>query len=91
MGPEINRLRDNVFFLLVVAKSAFCIIPHTQLLSSFLIARALVNKKQSVFVKPGCYVQSCSKRMGRLVVVTNLSFYERFTIVNSMRLKAMQC
>ena len=29
--------------------------------------------------------------MGRPVVVTNVSFYERFTRVNSMRSKAMQC
>ena len=36
-------------------------------------------------------VQLCSKRMGRLVVVTNVSFNERFTRVNSMRSKAMQC
>ena len=36
-------------------------------------------------------VQLCSKRMGRLVVVTNVSFYERFTRVNSMRSIAMQC
>ena len=37
-----------------------------------------------------CDVQLCSKRMGRLVVVTNVSLYERFTRVNSMRSKAMQ-
>ena len=36
------------------------------------------------------YVQLCSKRMGRIVVVINLSFYESFTRVNSMRSKAMQ-
>ena len=55
MGPEINRLQD-VIFLLVVAKSGFCIIPYQQLVSSFLIAWDLVNKKQSVFVKHGCFV-----------------------------------
>ena len=40
------------------------------------------------------YTSVCTivlKRMGRLVVVTNASFYERFTRVNSMRAKAMQC
>ena len=37
------------------------------------------------------HVQLCSKRMGRLVVVTKVSFNERFTRVNSMRSKALQC
>ena len=67
---------------------------HTMFVSSmFTLSVTEVDSQPNVITHQPLWtsVQSCSKRIGRLVVVTNLSFYERFTRVNSMRSKAKQC
>ena len=57
---------------------------------STLPTRSTASKPSIAWSVCTLHVQLCSKRMGRLVVVTNVSFYERITRVNSMPSKTMQ-
>ena len=81
----IGRLKTQLYCLHVDAHSEgarFAVSCAWRLMHLRLISTSIINVS---------VVQLCSKRMGRLVVVTNVSFYERFTRVNSMRSIAMQC
>ena len=59
---------------------------HYQLLQDILVVNCT-----DFSVSCNCVsVQLCSKRMDRLLAVTNVNFYEMFMRVNSVRSKAMQ-
>ena len=64
---------------------------HKQPANTWYWLRLMAFRRQKLSVVLENAVQLCSKRMGRLVVVTKVSLNERFTGVNSMRSKALQC